>query len=191
MTFLPFNLAMNRSRVIAFFLKYIVMRPVFALMLCASANANEVFEFEFWPAEGMAESDPRIVSFHEGPCGETASAQVTVMPEHSDQEVLAPEQVFELNSFGKVLRGWTIPVNAIPYALAGNDLLFSYGDMTYQVSLSRIIKRVQPKPEVRAPTALSCGIPQEFHESTYAGCWSYGDTTSDVQRILAFLGPCT
>lgn len=150
------------------------------------------FEFRFWPAPG-AEKDPRFIRFDDGPCGQVATARVRTMPRYSKTEIFAPERVLELNGRGEVIRQWVIPVDATPYALDGNELLFVFSELSYRVSTSRVISehKGQPAKQSPAPEPVQCAKPKEFEPSDYVGCWQIKDQRSGNKRLLAFEGVCT
>lgn len=150
------------------------------------------FEFRFWPAPG-AEKDPRFIRFDDGPCGQVATARVRTMPRYSKTALLAPERVLELNRRGEVIRQWDIPVDATPYALHGNDLLFAFSELSYRVSTSHVISELkgQAATQSPAPEPVQCVTPKEFEPSDYAGCWLFKDQRSGTKRLLAFEGVCT
>lgn len=113
------------------------------------------------------------------------------MPRYSKSEPLAPERVFELDTNSKVLRSWHIPVDSVPYAVQGNDLLFSFNDQIYRVSLQGKLGREATPPERGEPAAAQCRPLKEFQGSAYAQCWRYADLDSKQLRTLAFLGVCS
>jgi len=169
-------------------------KPMLGLVLAvaASGTLGAEFEFRFWPAPGV-ESDPRFVRIDDGPCGQVATARVRSMPRYSKTEMFAPERVLELNAQGKAIRQWAIPVDAAPYALAGNDLLFEFDESRYKVSTTRAVSKLEERARAQAtaPSAVQCVMPKEFGDSGYAGCWQFNDLRSGSKRVLAFEGVCT
>jgi hypothetical protein len=160
------------------------------LTVLASGAFGAEFEFRFWPSPG-AENDLRFVRMDDGPCGQVATARVSSMPRHSKTELFAPERVLELDARGAVIRQWVIPVDSTPHALAGNDLLFEFGESIYKVSTSRAISKLDGSPSVPEPSAVQCATPKEFGPSGYVGCWQFQDLRSCSRRLLAFEGVCT
>jgi hypothetical protein len=154
------------------------------------AASAETFEFRFWPAPS-AKKDPRFLEMHEGPCGEVATARVQAMPKYSRLEPLAPEQVFELNSGGKVLRSWNIPVDGEPLALDGNDLLFSFNAANYRVTTQGVVQPVSNELKASQAEPAQCKMPKAFQGSAYAGCWRHSDLRTKRSRLLAYQGVCT
>jgi hypothetical protein len=162
------------------------------LIVTAAGAMGADFEFRFWPAPG-AEKDPRFIRFDDGPCGQVATARVRTMPRYSKAEIFAPERVLELNGRGEVIRQWGIPVDATPYALDGNDLLFAFSELSYRVSTTRVISELkgQTAKQSPAPEPVQCVTPKEFEPSDYVGCWQIKDRRSGNKRLLAFEGVCT
>jgi hypothetical protein len=153
-------------------------------------NHGADFEFRFWPAPG-ARNDPRIVSMDDGPCGEVATARVPKMPNYAETEPFAPERVLELGSGGKILRRWAIPVDSTPYAVAGNDLFFTFDKTVYRVSLQGAVSLETSPPPADNAEEVECATPKEFLPSEYVGCWSFTDLRSKKPRVLAYEGVCS
>jgi hypothetical protein len=156
----------------------------------SSAASVETFEFRFWPAPS-AKKDPRFLEMHEGPCGEVATARVRTMPKYSHLEPFAPERVFELDSVGKVLRSWNIPVDSEPLALDGNDLLFSFNATSYRVTTQGTVQRAPNEIKTTKAEPAQCTVPKAFQGSGYAGCWRHSDLRTKQLRLLVYQGVCT
>jgi len=162
------------------------------LVVSAAGVMAADFEFRFWASPG-ADKDPRFIRFDDGPCGQVATARVRTMPRYSKTELFAPERVLELNGRGGVIRQWAIPVDATPYALDGNDLMFAFNESLYRVSTARVISEFKGQTAMQSPALepVQCVTPKEFEPSDYVGCWKVKDRRSGKKRLLAFEGVCT
>jgi hypothetical protein len=113
------------------------------------------------------------------------------MPKYSSQEPLAPERVFEVDPRGKTLRSWNIPVDSEPYAIDGNDLLFSFNAAMYRVTTQGAIQRAPNTLKATQAEPAECKIPSAFQGSAYARCWRHSELRTKQVRILAYQGICT
>jgi len=171
------------------------------MMACTSGRAisKKPFDIPFWLREGYSD-DPRIVEVHPHCCcdGYIAIARITRMPEHDKEEALEPELVVELSDDGKILRRWSMPVNAIVAGIAGNDIIVPLRTfMQYDNSKGL---RISPDgdfivcdlpPNIPEPESYICPDLPEFEGSAYLRCWSMRDIKNGTRRLIAFQGPCT
>lgn len=162
------------------------------LTIAAFGAVGAEFEFRFWPGPG-AEKDSRFVDMDDHPCGQVATARVRSMPRYSKGGLFTPERVLELNTRGKVIRRWAIPVDATPYAIAGDELLFVDGESLYKVSTTLAVSKLKGHASKLQSTASSvqCVAPREFAPSAFVGCWQFNDLRSGSKRVLAFEGVCS
>lgn len=163
-----------------------------ALVLGAAATVvqAEEFEFTFWPSKTAATA-PRLVLIDAGPCGEIATAKVQRMPRYSKDEPFVPDRAFEVAPNGAVLRTWNVPVGAVPQALQGGALVFSYGQGTFSVTQSGSIAKAKGLSEAQRPQPAKCRLPAELRQSGFAGCWSVMDLAAKKRHVLAYEGVCT
>ena len=188
----PVNFYVRRLKLMPELIERLLKTLMFTLAVgwAGSAASNETFDFQFWPAPA-AQREQRFLEMHHGPCGEVATARVQFMPSYSNQEPFAPERVFEIDSKGKTFRTWNIPVEADPYALVKNVLLFSYNANIYRVTSQGRISKVKKPIKPIKPTLFNCKVPKAFHGSDYARCWRFVELGTNNVRLLVYQGVCT
>ncbi len=160
------------------------------LLLCPGRVVAQPYEFRFWTSPNT-KADPRVVDVVSHPCGEVAEARVDVLPRYSKDGALIPERVFEVGTAGKVLRLWSMPVDSVPYAIAGDDLLFRAGSQIYRVNTAGKVALIANPPPPVDPITVKCQIPQTLLPSDYATCGQFADLTTGSKRVLSYEAVCT
>ena len=156
----------------------------------ASAGDTAVYKLAFWPGKNSTR-DPRFVSMEDGPCGNVVWARVRALPLDEKGAALIPELAVELNSRGVTIRRWPMPVDAVAIGVKGNALLMKSDNLTFWVTPQGAITPYKVGAPLHKLELVSCGSSQEFHGSSYAGCWKVPDLVSGRYRYLSFQNPCT
>ena len=163
---------------------------LFVALSGSSAEDSKVYELQFWPGKGV-EKDPRYVSMEDHPCGKVVVARVRALPPIGSVSALHPERVIEMDSTGKVVRRWPIPVDACPVGLNGTRLLVDTGLLKFWVTPKGVITPYGTAIALPPPEPVSCSRSREFGDSAYVQCRRFRDQTSGKYRILSFEGPCS
>jgi len=166
------------------------MPQLLAYLLATAGAASAAYSesFRFWPGKDAE----RVAGFErvsDHPCGSVATATVSKLPTASNGPLIS-EVVVELCPGGKVIRRWPMPVDYVPRALRGKDLLVAVGDEGFWVRSDGSFKRAShvPKPD---QTPFRCNLESVFGKSDYAGCSVFVDLVSRKRRTLGYQGVCT
>lgn len=180
------------------------MRCVLALALLitsaplhAQEKVKPQFEFEVW-AGPKARSDSRVVRTHSHrACGaEVAVIRANRMPMPTGINApLQPELVVELDTSGKIVRHWGMPVDSIVSAVAGDRIIVPIaaahaGARALAISSNGSLARTTV-PEAPRKQSTECPLITAFEGSAYVRCFRYKDLRSAETRTLAYQGPCT
>jgi hypothetical protein len=161
------------------------------LVLCTTASAHgTTFKFNFWPTPG-AEKDPRFLARHEGPCGDVVEAAVSKMPSPRSGDVLGTDIVYELSGGNRIVNTWHLPVDALPVATAGRELVFRYNARHYAVTTAGSIRQLSQLPRLANETEVKCKMPAALRRSGYARCAAFPRLGKVSRSVLAYQGPCT
>jgi hypothetical protein len=161
-----------------------------ALVSAAAADPPESFEFRFWPGRA-AKNDPRFVSLHDGPCGDTVAARVRSMPADSPNAVFLAEPVFERSATGAFQKRWRIPVDSVPNGVRGRSILFRAGHKQYAVTTQGTIRLIPGKPIDQPYKPVACRPPRQLADTAYFACQEFEDQATKKPRVLGFESPCT
>lgn len=166
---------------------------VFLILFCSCLELpalpdSDLLELSFWPGPGAAR-DPRTRTILDHPCGRVVVARVAVLPDHSKRGALIPEVAVELNTSGRVLTRWPVPVDSYPIAFAGNRLLLNVGELKLWVNPGGVIARYAGKDSIPGGTDVPCS--RKVENSAYIVCQSLPDLRSGRKRIVQFESPCT
>jgi hypothetical protein len=168
---------------------------VATLPLDASAAAralNEIYArtglpLTYWIRSSIPDSllTGLIVSDH--PCGSAALVHWPTIPPTDAR--LQGERVVEIDSTGRELRRWPVPIDQWPQGLRGDELLLSLQvgrrrDLALAVSTDGRYRVVEVMGD-REPQFVTCPPYQGFGESAYVRCVRLG------RRLLIFEGPCS
>ncbi|MEQ1866704.1 MAG: hypothetical protein ABL996_18865 [Micropepsaceae bacterium] len=169
-----------------------VQRRLFAclLFICEIGSASGSESFQFWPGKGAAAA-LGFQRMSEHPCGEVAYAEVSRLPTAKNGPLLS-EVVVELNRRGKVARRWPMPVDYVPRALRGEELLVVAGDIGFWIRSNGSFRKATtiPAPEDRSGL-FKCDLTRVFGKSAYAGCSVFVDLVSHKERTLGYQGVCS
>ncbi len=160
------------------------------LLVCGPGSASASESFGFWPGKG-ARSAPGFERMSEHPCGEVAYARVSTLPT-SPNGPLQSEVVVELDRRGKVIRRWPMPVDFMPHALRGNELLAVVGGKGIWIRPNGSFRKATAIPD--DPTSgdmIECDLTSVFGKSAYARCSRFVDLASRKMRTLGYQGVCT
>lgn len=159
-----------------------------ALVDFGKAPLEKSERFAFWPHDGVstAQGFERMLDH---PCGEVAVAKVSKLPTAEDSPLEA-ELVVELDSGGKVIRRWPMPVDYWPRAVRGEELLVSAGDMSFWVRADGSFRRETKTPSFSAKP-VSCDLTSVFGKSDYARCSIFVDLETLKERTIGYQGVCT
>ena len=171
-----------------FVIAIVVVVAGFALTGGGQDRPSRSERFAFWPRDG-ASAAPGFERTLDHPCGEVAVAKVSKLPTAKDGPLEA-ELVVELDSGGKVIHRWPMPVDHLPRAVRGDELLVSAGDKGVWVRADGSFRR-----ELGAPAStvklFACDLTSVFGKSDYAQCGVFVDVESHKERTLGYQGVCT
>jgi hypothetical protein len=155
-----------------------------------AAAQNMTFRFNFWPSAGV-EKDPRFLARHEGACGDVVEAAVLSMPNPRKGDAFGTDIAFELSAQNRIINTWHLPVNALPVATAGKELVFTYNSEHFAVTSQGRIRRMTSLPTLFEPREVNCKLPPQLKGSGYARCAAFPQLGTTSQSVLAYQGPCT
>lgn len=140
--------------------------------------------------DALAEHDPRIVRWEDGPCGATPYARVARIP--LDDAVLLPDFVVEFDEAGKEVLRWGRPYEAVIAGLDGDRLLFRADDATYATDTRGTVTAVDSLTGDLSEQGqdIACPVLPTFAGSDYVLCRDVADRAGRHRR-LAWEGPCT
>lgn len=140
------------------------------------------------PFEQVAERDPRIRGVDGHPCGGMVVARVGRVPK-ADDAMLGTDAIIEIDSSGRVLREWRVPIDGEPYAIDGSRIkVWVHGD-AYWFGLDRSIT-ISSEPESTPPVGAECPRNDSGIRGEY-GCTTLRDRTSGKDRIVVSHFVCT
>jgi len=163
-----------------------------ALLLSSVAMAAPpvVHELPFWPTNG-AEKDRRVVRTSWTGCGDVLIAKVSVMPNPAKGDVLAVDEVYELDSRSRIKRTWRLPANSMPVALSGSHLVVKAYTGDFLIGADGSIQSTKSKIAFQALDQVPCKLPRAFKGSVYASCIKLPSVDGQKTITLAVLEPCT
>ncbi len=146
------------------------------------------FAFTFQGAEGS--TDPRILRYEGGPCGDSPVAKVATIP--LDDPVLLPDFVVEFDAAGKEIKRWGKPYEAEVIGLDGDRLQFrTSDDRAFWTDTTGAIGTLASAPTAALDAPLiDCPTLPTFAESEYEQCYDIGGT-GGPRRTLAWEGVCS
>jgi hypothetical protein len=163
------------------------------LMTCALLAAGQVRSaqvFSFWPGEG-ADRAPGFIELDDGPCGQIARARVSRLPS-SRGTALQSELAVEIDSRGRIIRRWPYPVNYLPVAVQGDQLLVTWGSSGEGLWITpegRFSKARLPKST--EGELASCHLDSVFPGSAYAQCQRMPDRRTKRMRTIGYQAVCS
>jgi hypothetical protein len=160
------------------------------LSFVASAAPPEVHELPFWPTKG-AEKDSRVVGTSWSGCGDLLIAKVSVMPNPAKGDVLAVDEVYELDSRSRIKRKWRLPANSVPVAFSGTRLVVKADTGDFLVGIDGSIQSSKSKIAFQPVDQVPCKLPRAFKGSAYASCIKLPSVDGQKTITLAMQGPCT
>jgi hypothetical protein len=148
-----------------------------------------------------------VAGFAWSGCGHLYRVFVKVIPKPRSNERWEPDEVFEFNEKGEIIRRWSIPGNDIVYGIQGDRLLVSapisplfrsvqlerYSALNFFLAIApdrqfNIVAMKNAPPETMQ---ISCPNIKEFEGSAYTRCAVFKDLASGMARRLAYQGSCT
>jgi len=161
--------------------------PSAAAQVISRAYARSGIPLTFWVSDSLSESQLRGLTVHMHPCGSVAFIPTRRIPPSDGR--LQAERIVEIDSTGRELRRWLVPVDVWPMALNGQELVVNLhagfrGDLALGISLAGDY-RVLPFTQNRLPQMIECPPYGGFGESAYVRCATFAG------RIVAYEGPCT
>lgn len=170
-----------------------VRLPLFACLFFASglgaASAAEIFNF--WPGDG-ADNAAGFQSREPHPCGEVVRAKVSKLPT-TDTGPLLSEFAVELSERGKIIGRWPLPVDYVPRALRGEELLATFADKGVGAVWIRpdgAFRKASTLPPADDRALVQCDT-SVFGSSASAGCEVFVDLRSRKKRTLGYQGVCS
>jgi hypothetical protein len=161
--------------------------PSAAAEAVSRAYARSGIPLMFWVSDSLSESQLSGLTVHMHPCGSVALMPTRRIPPSDGR--LQAERIVEIDSTGRELRRWLVPVDVWPLALNGQELVVNLhagfrGDLALGISLAGDY-RVLPFTGNRVPQVIECPPYRGFGESAYVRCATLAG------RTLAYEGPCT
>jgi len=158
---------------------------------------NEVYRtgglpLVYWPKRDLPDSALRDLDVSDGPCGATVLAQSVTIPPRDNR--LIGEQVFELDSAGRVLRRWTVPANSDPLVLR-EQALWVYLNIPNRSNLALAVTpdghySVVPVEVAAQGQETECPPHSMFPNSGYAKCLAFSGGIPR-KRVIIYEAPCT
>jgi hypothetical protein len=165
----------------------------------APASTSTTAEFSFMLRDGRAsieaaqKNNPQIVRIGPHPCGASATARVTVMPDADTQGDLVPDKVVEVDAQNNTVRRWAKPVDSALVAIKGDQILVDGGDgKRYWIDPSGNFQLQNETTSTAKPNSLGrMKGHSEFGNSGYANLWQYTDQQSGQSRRIIYEAVCT
>lgn len=168
---------------------------VWLLAACASdappksEPAPSGMRITFW-AMPDATPPPGAVEKRDNPCGTTYTLATNRVIRNDP--ALEPSMVHEITAGGEIQRSWAVPVDLVPVAVDGQNLLLrrrSGGDGLLEVGSDGSVAS-RSLPSLASPEPGAC--PPRPAEEYAAGvqCVTAYDLSSRKQLLLEFEGPC-
>lgn len=160
-----------------------------ALPLAAFAQPHDTgYEFSFRPGK-FPELAPGFVQRYDHPCGEVVTAKVHVLPAFRDTSY-RPDPAMEFDAKGKPVRQWPLPVDYIPKAVRGVELLIAFGSKGFWVSPDGDLRPDSLKDKFPEPRPLECTAPVVAGKSTDSRCTVFPDVGTGVPRKIGYAASC-
>src|SRR5262249_46945706 len=145
--------------------------------------------FGFWPGKG-AKKAAGFQRMWDHPCGQALDAEVRRLPIGGNGPFVA-ETVVELNARGKVIGRWPMPVDYVPHAIRGKQLLVAQGDKGFWIRSTGAFTKAFALPPHNDRQVFQCNLKSVFGKSDYAGCQVFVDLASHRERTLGYQGICS
>lgn len=153
-----------------------------------TASASELFSF--WPGKNV-EKAPGFQSLSEHPCGQVAHAKVAKLPTGNNGPLLV-DIVVEMDKRNRVIQRWPSPVDFVPSAVRGTELLVTAGERRFWVRPNGSFRKASEIPADNQVSAqFKCDLSSVFGRSNYAACSVYVDLASGRKRTLGYQGVCS
>jgi len=136
----------------------------------------------------------------DAPCGSVATLFLQRLPSPSLSHHLTSELAVEIDSLGRELQRWPVPLDSWVDGVNGTTLLVPYDfdnrahtkitvDLAIESSGSFTVV-AQPATHAQ-PAGVPCPPIQVFAGSAYAECEWFTDRASGRKRLITFQRPCT
>jgi hypothetical protein len=162
-------------------------------MLLNGERSRIGLSLEFWLRGDTLPVDTTGLAFSEHPCGMTVTETVRSIAQRSPAS--EPELVLELDSVGREIRRWAVPVDAEIIGVQGEELLMPLwlpGSQSVSLAVMpsgafRVLPIMPDDPRVM----FECPAIREFAGSGFLACWKLSDARTREPRRLAYQMPCT
>jgi hypothetical protein len=160
-----------------------------ALPLAAFAQPRDTgYEFSFRPGK-FPELAPGFVQRYDHPCGEVVTARVRALPAFRDTSY-QPDPAMEFDAAGKPVRQWPLPVDYIPKAVQGVELLIAFGSRGFWVSPEGNLRPDSLTRKLPDTQPLECTAPVVAGKSTDSRCTVFPDVDTGVPRRIGYVASC-
>jgi hypothetical protein len=172
----------------------ITVLPLLLLVVLLTSGLNSPVvqaaeSFAFWPGKG-AKRAPSFQTINEDhACGEVVIAKVSKLP-RIGKGPLQSEKVVELNSRGKVIRRWPVPIDYRVDGIKADELFVHVGMKNYWIRPDGSFRQAKPIT-VSDMKMAHCELREVFADSEDAQCGKFLDLRSQKERTLGYEGPCT
>lgn len=172
------------SRPALFFGVFFALFP--ALLGTAAAQPKDTgYEFSFRPGN-MPELAPGFVQRYDHPCGEVVTARVRNMPAFKDT-AYHPDPAMEFDSKGKPVRQWPLPVDYVPRAIQGVELLIAFGSRAFWVSPEGNLRPDSLRSKYPEAQPLECSM---LSADAGSRCSTLSDVDSGAPRRIGYVASC-
>jgi hypothetical protein len=158
---------------------------IVSLAGAAFASPDSAYELSFRSGR-YAELAPGFVQRYDHPCGEVVTLRVASLQSAADTTHRA-DRVMELDAQGRMMREWPLPVDYVPRAVNGVELLIVFGQRAFWVS---------PEGNLR-PDSLKDRLPEARpEECRRAGadgplqCALFTDVGTGAPRRIGYPAAC-
>ena len=167
---------------------FIIVAAILCAGLAQNAGAQPKdtgYEFSFRPGK-FPELAPGFVQRYDHPCGEVVTARVASMPASVDTSYHT-DPAMEFDSKGKPVRQWPLPVDYVPKAVQGVELLIVFGTRGFWVSPEGRLRPDSLRDKFPDAQPLECALPSALGN---ARCSTFPDIDSGAPRRIGYAATC-
>lgn len=172
-------------------MKTLLIGLTLVLPIVSVSAAEDQPEFALWINREPKAPDTYVGKQDGHPCGEVAIIQANRIPEYEPGALLEPEQVYEVDAEGEVIRTWVTPVDAELLAVAGTRLYIRLHHDTYVIGLDRSIQAADLPQKRIESVRPACAVPSTLEMGAYGVCQVLQDAVSGAVRRLVYSMSCS